>query len=150
MKKIVCSGALLYAKNSQRFLFLHRAQGKNGNLWGLAGETNEASETPWTGLVREIKEEIGCIDIIKSIPLETFVSNDDYFLFHTYLCIVEHEFLPILNQEHDGYAWVKLSMWPKPLHPGLRNTLNTKINQAKLQTVINLIQLLEKNNDELC
>jgi len=41
-------------------------------------------------------------------------------------------------------------MWPKPLHPGLRNTLNTKINQAKLQTVINLIQLLEKNNDELC
>lgn len=145
MKEIVCSGALIYAKATNRFLFLHRTRGKNGNLWGLVGGTNEKTESPWDGLQREILEEIGKIDIIKKIPLETFVSNDNHFLFHTYLCIVCEEFLPQLNEEHDGYAWVAFKYWPKPLHPGLRNTLNTKINQAKLETVIKLLKLLETN-----
>lgn len=145
MREIVCSGALVYARKTQKFLFLHRAKGKNGNLWGLVGGTNEKTETPWEALEREILEEIGSIDIVKTIPLETFVSKDDHFLFHTYLCIVDNEFLPNLNNEHNGYAWVAFKYWPKPLHPGLRNTLNTKINQAKLETVIKLLKLLETN-----
>lgn len=143
MREIICSGALIFSKSTNKFLFLHRAKGKNNNLWGLVGGTNEDNETPWSGLQREIVEEIGNIEIVKSIPLEIFVSNDDHFLFHTYLCIVNDEFIPKLNDEHDGYAWVSFCKWPKPLHPGLRNTLRTKINQAKLETVIKLITHLD-------
>ena len=69
MQKIICSGALFYARNSKRFLFLHRTQGKQKNLWGLVGGTNEEEETPWEGLRREITEEIGKVEITKSIPL---------------------------------------------------------------------------------
>jgi len=147
MHEIICSGALIYNIQTCRFLFLHRTKDKNGNNWGLVGGTNEKKETPWNAVKREIEEEIGNVDILKSIPLETFVSNDNHFLFHTYLCIIEKEFIPKLNCEHDGYAWVSFGFWPKPLHPGLRNTLNTKINQTKLQTVVKLIHLLEKKND---
>jgi len=94
-------------------------------------------------LKREIEEEIGFIPKIKkTIPLETFVSNDEHFHFHTYLCVVEDEFLPILNNEHDGYAWVQFGKWPKPLHQGLANTLRSKTNQNKLQTVFELINLI--------
>ena len=57
MKEIICSGALFYAKKSKRFLFLHRTQGKQKDLWGLFGGTNEDRETPWSALQREIKEE---------------------------------------------------------------------------------------------
>jgi hypothetical protein len=58
MSQIVCSGALLYALDTNRFLFLHRTQGKHKDLWGLVGGTNEGVETPWEGLVREIQEDL--------------------------------------------------------------------------------------------
>jgi len=145
MKDIICSGALLYALDTRRFLFLHRTQSKQKDLWGLVGGTNEGTETPWEGLRREIQEEIGTISIKKTIPLETFVSNDSKFLFHTYLVVVKNEFIPKLNNEHDGYAWVSFSKWPKPLHYGLKNTLSKKINLSKLETVFQLIDLLEDN-----
>lgn len=142
MSDIVCSGALFYALNSKRFLFLHRARGKQSNMWGLVGGTNEGAETPWEGLKREIVEEIGAVEIKKTIPLETFISNDNKFSFHTYLCVVKEDFIPTLNEEHDGYAWVGFTNWPKPLHHGLRNTLQNKTNLTKLQTVFQVIDLI--------
>ena len=142
MSNIICSGALFYALDSKRFLFLHRTKGKTSDLWGLVGGKNEGSETPWEGLQREIQEEIGSVEIKKTIPLETFVSNDERFHFHTYLCIVKEEFIPVLNSEHDGYAWVSFGKWPKPLHHGLKNTLNKKINLTKLKTLFEVIDLI--------
>jgi 8-oxo-dGTP pyrophosphatase MutT (NUDIX family) len=143
MEQIICSGALFYTLKTERFLFLHRAKGKRSNLWGLVGGTNEACETPWEGLKREITEEIGFLpEIKKTIPLETFISSDDRFYFHTYLCAVESEFIPILNDEHNGYAWASFNQWPKPLHQGLRNTLSSKINNAKLETIFKMIKLI--------
>ena len=97
LDNIICSGAIVYALNTKRFLFLHRAQGRHNNLWGLVGGTNEGAETPWEGLKREIFEEIGEVDIIKTMPLETFISNDTRFHFHTYLCVIQEEFMPALN-----------------------------------------------------
>ena len=143
MNKIICSGALFYSLDTQRFLFLHRTQSKAKNLWGLVGGTNEDKETPWQGLQREIKEEIGFLpEISKTIPLETFVSSDEHFNFHTYLCAVKKEFIPKLNIEHDGYAWVNFGSWPKPLHNGLQNTLRSKTNQNKLKTIIQLVDII--------
>lgn len=142
MNKIVCSGALFYALDTKRFLLLHRTQGKTKDLWGLVGGTNEGCETPWEGLRREIDEEIGTVEIKKTIPLETFVSNDEHFNFHTYLCVVKNEFIPTLNTEHDGYAWVSFGKWPKPLHNGLHSTLRSKANQSKLETVIQLVDMM--------
>lgn len=143
MKKIICSGSLFYTLDTNRFLLLHRTQSKQNNVWGLVGGKNEETETPWEGLKREIVEEIGFMpDIKKTIPLETFVSNDDNFNFHTYLCAVSSEFIPQLNDEHDGYAWVSFGKWPKPLHQGLANTLRSKTNQQKLETVFQLIKLI--------
>ena len=129
----------------QRFLFLHRTQTKQNNVWGLVGGRNESEEIPYKALLREIEEEIGSVpNIVKSIPLETFVSNDEKFSFHTYLCVVKNEFIPKLNFEHNGYAWVSFNNWPKPLHQGLRNTLQNKQNLTKLQTVFQLVSLMEK------
>lgn len=114
-------------------------------MWGIVGGTNEGIETPWEGLQREIQEEIGEIPkIIKTIPLETFISSDERFRFHTYLCVIKDEFIPKLNHEHDGYAWVGYENWPKPLHHGLRNTLHSKINRVKLETVFDILDLLDK------
>lgn len=141
-KKVIGCGALFYNLHTKRFLFLHRTQSKQSNVWGLVGGTNIESETPWESLKREISEEVGPVEILKTIPLETFVSNDENFLYHTYLCVVKKEFIPQLNEEHDGYAWVQFSKWPKPLHQGLRNTLQNRTNQIKLETVFKMLKFL--------
>ena len=142
MNKIICSGALFYAKDTKGFLLLHRTQGRTKGKWGLVGGTNEDKETPWESLQRECKEEIGKLPtIIKVMPLETFISNDQFFNFHTYLCIINEEFIPKLNIEHDGYCWVTLNQWPKPLHQGLHNTLRNRSNANKLETALNLIDI---------
>ena len=139
-KNIVCSGALFYARNTKRFLFLERTKTKTAGQWGLVGGMAEGNETPWKALEREISEEVGKTPPIKKvIPLEMFTSNDSKFFFHTYLAIVHNEFIPTLNDEHSGYAWTNVNCWPKPLHVGLRNTLQNKVIKEKLQTVLDLI-----------
>ncbi len=140
--KIICSGALFYSKSSKRILLLQKSNGKHQGTWGLVGGTNIEGETAWQGLLREVEEEIGFVpEIIKTIPLETFVSNDTVFNFHTYLCVVEDEFIPKLSQEHCGWAWTVIDGAPKPLHQGLRNSFSSKIVRAKLETVFDLIDL---------
>jgi len=142
-ESIVCSGALLYAKTTGRFLLLQKSHGKHAGTWGLVGGTNMSGETPWQGLQREITEEVGAIPaILKTIPLETFVSNDRVFNFHTYLCVIEAEFVPILSDEHQGWAWATIDRAPKPLHQGLRNSFGSKIIRTKLQTVFDLVDLI--------
>lgn len=141
--KIVCSGALFYAKSTRRFLLLQKAEGKHAGTWGLVGGTNLQHENPWQGLQREVAEEVGTTpQIIKTIPLETFVSNDKVFNFHTYLCVIENEFIPVLSQEHIGYAWVNVDYAPKPLHQGLRNSFNNKTIKTKLRTIFDLLEII--------
>lgn len=140
---IVCSGALFFAKSTGRFLLLQKAQGKHEGTWGLVGGTTVVGETPWEGLLREIQEEIGSVPkIIKTIPLETFVSNDLVFNFHTYLCVLDNEFVPVLSSEHQGWAWATIDRAPKPLHQGLRNSFSSKIIRTKLQTIFDLVELI--------
>ena len=141
--KIVCSGALIYAKHTRRFLLVQKATGKHKGTWGLVGGTNLQHENPWQGLQREIEEEIGFMPtILKTIPLETFVSNDKVFNFHTYMCVIEDEFLPTLSDEHIAWAWSTIDYAPKPLHQGLRNSFSSKTIRTKLQTVFDLVELI--------
>lgn len=141
--RIVCSGALFYAKSTRRFLLLQKARGKHTGTWGLVGGTNLQNENPWQGLQREVQEEISEFpQVIKTIPLETFVSNDKVFNFHTYLCVIENEFIPILSEEHCAWAWANIDYAPKPLHQGLRNSFTNKTIRTKLQTVFDIVDLI--------
>lgn len=143
MTEIVCSGALFYSKSTDRVLLLQKQSGKHSGTWGLVGGTNLQHESAWEGLQREVLEEIGFNpSSIKVIPLETFISNDEKFNFHTYLCVVEEEFIPILSKEHKGWSWCKINSTPKPLHQGLRKSFSSKIILRKLETVFEVLNLL--------
>lgn len=142
-ERIVCSGALIYARKTGRFLLLQKSYGKHEGTWGLVGGTTNKGENPWQGLQREITEEIGSVPkIVKTLPLETFVSNDNVFNFHTYLCLVEDEFVPILSKEHSAWAWAVIDQAPKPLHQGLRTSLTNRAIRTKLQTIFDIMDLI--------
>jgi hypothetical protein len=138
---ITCSGGIFLTQTTKRFLLLLRNQGKTAGTWGIAGGKNEPTDlTPYDALCREITEEVGFLPPIeKIIPLEQYTSKDEGFSYHTYVLLVKEEFIPKLNEEHSGYAWVDYDMWPKPLHSGLKTTLNSKTNKVKIQTILDIV-----------
>jgi len=142
LNDIHCAGAIFLARNTQRFLFLLRAQGRTAGTWGFAGGKQEPQDNSTLDtLHREIFEELGDTpQIQKIIPIERYASNDEAFYYHTFVLIVDNEFIPHLNNEHNGYAWVNYNFWPKPLHHGVRTTLGSKINQTKLETIIQVLK----------
>ena len=71
----------------------------------------------------------------KFLPIEKFTSAEGTFVYNTFFCVVDQEFLPILNDEHQGYAWIDSGAWPRPMHPGLWNTVNLDTVQQKIQLI---------------
>lgn len=141
VNRIICSGGLFLAKDTKRFLLLLRTQGKTAGTWGLVGGRKEPFDsTPFEALNREISEEVGKTPPIKkTIPLELFTSNDHNFQYNTYVVIVDKEFVPVLNEEHSGYAWCEFDYWPKPLHQGVKASLANKVIRAKLELLLDII-----------
>ena len=127
-------GALIYAKDTGRYLFLLRQGSSWSNTWALPGGKVDVGETVIVGLAREIEEELGGrIRDPKLIPIERYTSSDHKFVYHTFFVAVEREFMPVLNDEHSGYAWLPLQFAPKPLHPGIVRTVAEQDIMAKIR-----------------
>ena len=142
MNHIDAVGIWFYSQDTKRHLYLMRDDAKYRGHWGLPGGKVEDGETLLEALVRECSEELGSMpDYIKIVPIEKFTADGGFFCYHTFYCIVEKEFQPILNHEHVGYAWLDSDIIPKPLHPGFWATLKiddvfTRINTLKDQYTV--------------
>ena len=134
-------GALIYSRSTHRYLFLLRNQKRHAGAWCLVGGGGEPVESPTAALQREIQEEIGSISYEKIIPLEKFTSENGTFEYHTYVIPVEAEFVPVLNDEHRGYAWTSINDHPKPLHPGVWRTFNFRVVLEKIKTVESVLKI---------
>ena len=129
-------GALFLSKTTGRYLFVLRNGAKYDSMWAFVGGKVESKETEYTALQREIVEEIGFMPLVlKTLPVEKFTNSKNNFSYSTYVCIVEEEFVPKLNNEHKGYAWSKLVSWPKPLHPGVFTTFQIDEIVNKIKTI---------------
>lgn len=115
-----------------------RAPYKTHNLtWSLWGGMMEGNETPKECLEREMAEEMGFVpDISKFYPFDVYQSRDKHFKYYSFVCIVEEEFIPIINKESVGYCWTNLGIWPKPMHQGARVTLCNNKSLEKLKLIL--------------
>ncbi|HCJ9510197.1 nudix hydrolase [Escherichia phage BF17] len=119
-------GAIFLSKSTGHMMLNLRSERSTySNNWAFVGGKLEYNETPLQGLMREIKEELGdsIPTIIDIIPFDVFCTKNGKFKYYSFVIVVENEFVPTLNHESSGYAWVKIGSWPKPLHPGAKNTL---------------------------
>lgn len=125
------AGIFFYSRNTDRFLYLLRND-KGTFSWGVPGGTVDNEETLLECLKRECDEEIGLLleEHHKLVPIQKFINNT--FTYHTFFCEVDDEFLPWLNNEHLGYAWIDRETYPRPLHPGLFSTVSIDIVKEKL------------------
>ncbi len=117
-------GVWFLSLNTNRHLYLMRDDKKYHGHWGLPGGKVENNETLLDAIERECKEEMGFMPQYKKlIAIEKFTSPTKHFIYHTFYCIVDDEFVPNLNHEHVGYSWINSDIVPKPLHPGFWATL---------------------------
>lgn len=131
MTSVTAAGVFFFCPSTERYLYLMRADDRTVT-WGIPGGKIEEGETLVEGIERECNEELGFFDTsFKLIPIQKFVNYS--FTYHTFFCNAGEEFMPSLNDEHMGYAWVKTGMYPKPLHPGLFTTVNIDIVTEKLR-----------------
>lgn len=129
-------GVWFFAQKTQRYLYLLRNDIKYPERWGLPGGKVEDNESLLDSINRECTEEMGAMPAyIKLIPIEKFTSPNNTFHYHTFFCLLENEFTPLLNHEHSGYAWINKGIIPKPLHPGLWATLKIDEIYERIKTV---------------
>ena len=137
---ITAAGVLFLAKDTGRCMLQLREGNKRFNhTWGFWGGIIERGETPYECIQRELDEEIGFVPELQKLnPLDVYQSKDRNFMYYSFVAVIEHEFMPNLNGESCGYAWVDIGTWPKPLHEGARVTLNYNKGNDKLKTILDL------------
>jgi len=111
------AGALFYAKDTGRFLFVKRSdRGDCAGTWGVPGGGVEDFETIEEAVRREADEEVGYNEPYDLIHMHRDVQPDG-FTFHNHMAVVPNEFEPRLNDEHTAYVWSE--EMPEPMHPRL-------------------------------
>jgi len=134
------AGVVFLAKDTGRCLLQLRNSDKRfKNTWGFWGGMIERGETPYECIQRELEEVIGFVPELKKLnPIDVYQSKDRNFYYYSFVAVVDNEFIPKLNGESDGYAWVDIGVWPQPLHNGARLTLNKNGGTDKLQTILKI------------
>jgi len=139
-KGISAAGVLFLAKDTGRCLFqLRNSDKRQKHTWGFWGGMMENAETPFECIQRELEEEIGLVPVLQKLnPIDVYQSKDKNFMYYSFVYVVDKEFIPVLNNESFGYAWVGIGQWPKPLHDGARSTLGRNKGISKLHTILRI------------
>jgi 8-oxo-dGTP pyrophosphatase MutT (NUDIX family) len=150
-ESVIRAAGILFLDPQGNALFLRRAgDGDAAGQWCTPGGKIEGDETAEQAAIREIKEEIGytvkptsmrlharrikpafpCPDSEAMPSAPSLVPGADALPpppmvdFTTFLVRVPAQFVPTLNEEHDGYVWSNVLEPPEPLHPGVRIALD--------------------------
>lgn len=132
------AAGILFVAPDNKVLFLSRAAGESDapGTWAFpGGKIEDTDEDAKDAACRECEEETGHRVKRTDITLHTRRQKDGVD-FTTFLCRLEKEFVPKLNNEHDGYAWAPADKPPAPLHPGcmvaLQRLMSDELGVARL------------------
>lgn len=104
------AAGIIFVTPNGRALFLKRSvNGDHASEWCHPGGGIEEGETAEEAAAREAEEECGIdcyyyVDDIEFDVLDSRISEEGVD-FTTFVVMVDAEFIPTLNDEHDGWAW---------------------------------------------
>lgn len=79
--------------------------------WGFPAGHVETGESPLLAALRESREEIG----FAPASAELLIGDGAFSLF----VVRDADFVPVLNEESQGFVWALPAELPQPLHPGV-------------------------------
>ena len=138
LSTIIGAGVIFLALDTGRCLFqLRNSDKRQKHTWGFWGGLLENNETPYECIKRELDEEIGMVPELQKLnPIDVYQSRNKHFMYYSFVYVIDKEFIPHLNDESAGYAWVNIGNWPRPLHEGAQKTLYNNKGLSKLQTIL--------------
>lgn len=112
------AGCIIVAADTGRWCLQQRSNSvSDPGVWSTWGGGREPGESVPQCVRRELAEESGYQGPVRLEPID---SNSTYA---TFLAHVPYEFEPELNSESQDYQWSDPEDLPRPLHPGLQQTL---------------------------
>ena len=119
------AAGVMFLDPQGRALFVKRSDtGDHPGEWCFPGGAVEPGETLQAAAKRETLEETGHMAAdVEEVDRRELDGVD----FTTYVSHVPFIFEPKLNREHDAWLWAPLSNPPRPLHPGVRATVNAAV-----------------------
>lgn len=123
------AAGVIYVAPDGDVLLLRRSPAEEnfGGHWALPGGGVDNGETPEVGAARESREEIGVEVDPKRFKVFDQTMTPTGKAFHTFAMPVEKKFWPKINDEHVGAGWFPLSELPRPIHPAVEKSLQTKL-----------------------
>ena len=119
----IAAGVMYIAPDGDILLLRRSTAEKNfGGHWALPGGGAEDGETPDQCAVRECLEEIGLTPPGSRVQIDECETPNGW-TFYTFAHRVDAKFVPVLNDEHSGYAWAPREMLPEPMHPAVKGTI---------------------------
>lgn len=116
------AGCMVMSRRTGRFLFCLRPDdAPSGGTWSVWGGKGEPGERPEETALREVREETGHDHRGDLFHLHHMDARS--FSYHTFLMVVEDEFVPRPSRECAGYAWLPVELVPSPMHWGLAGLL---------------------------
>lgn len=132
------AGTFFLARSTKRLLLNFRSNiTAKPNCFGFWGGKLDNGEDAIHGLSREISEELGPLPPIDTISIiDVYLSPDSQFRYYSFVIITPDEFIPITNDESQGYCWCSIGYYPKPLHPGARAILESSMIKRSLLKLV--------------
>lgn len=131
------AGALHYCPETENFLLMLRAEDgtPDGNTWCCMGGGVDDDDPSIEYTIRREGFEEGGVPM--DYPMKLYRVGvkryPDGFKFHNYLALVDEEFIPVLNEEHQTYQWCKWSDFPENMHKGMMESFMTPEGQTALK-----------------
>lgn len=127
------AGCLVVARSTGRLLLpLRSGEVQEPGTYGVWGGAVDPGLTPEQAALRELRQESGLDHRGELVPLMVYAPEGSSFRYHNFLVVVDEEFEPVLNEEHDLAVWASLDALPKPLHFGVEALLRDEASVARV------------------
>jgi len=136
-EKIKGAGIALITPQDECLFLLRSPSSNHPGEWDLPGGRADDGETPEQTAKRETREEIGALPYGQLEKIADTSSKDDSGKevdFLTFKMRIMHKFTPKLDKsEHTAFKWATLENPPEPLHPGVRQVVDTMLGKKPAQ-----------------
>lgn len=117
------AGLLIFRPSDRKILMTRRSAGETSpGYWDFTGGSVEPGETHLEAALREGREELGGLPGLYIDREPFWWAPDPFFAFAIFLAQMDASganWEPVLNDEHDMYAWFKPNALPRPALPGV-------------------------------